>query len=225
MIDEKLKKVLGEIKTYHTKSAALKDASKKQQNDKAFADSVDGMLLSMNKISQASKLKFKPEDSVLDTIEETLNNLEETIEFGEVDEDQLSRAAGKVKRISTELKREWTGFHQRQMVTQSGKINLISRLSTDPSEMNLISIRMNQAASWDNLHVTAPNGKSVFENYVSSIDRLQQAESDLHLSSGIRAFLSKVNKGTAGIDDINPEIIDWIKEQKLEKIFSIKYSS
>lgn len=225
MIDEKLKKVLGEIKTYHTKSVAMKDASKKQQNDKAFAESVDGMLLSMNKISQASTLKFKPEESVLGSIEETLDSLEEAIEFGEVDEDLLVRASGKAKRISTDLKREWSGFHQRQMIIQNGKISLVLRLSADPSEMKTISIRMNQAASWDNLHVTASNGKSVFENYISSIDRLQQAENDLHLSSGIRAFLSKVNKGTAGINDITSEVTAWIKEQKLEKFFSIKYSS
>lgn len=225
MIDEKLKSVLGEIKTYHRKSSAIKDAVKKQQNDEAFAESVDGMVISINKISQASKLKFIPDDSVLDNLEEILNNLEETIEYGEVDEDLLNRVSLKTKRTNTELKREWNSFYQKQMLTQSGKLNLISRLSADKTTLDEINRRMNQAASWDNLHVVASNGESVFDNYVSSIDSLEQTENDLHLSPEIRSFLSNVNKGTAGIDDITPEIIAWIKEQKLEKVFSIKYSS
>lgn len=225
MIDESLKTVLSEIKIYHNKTAALSNAVKKQQNDLAFTESVDNMVLSVNKISRASKLNFIPEDSVLNNIEEVLNNLEETIEYGEVDEDLLGRTSGKAKRINAELRSEWNGFYQKQMLTQAGKIKLVSQLSVDKTALNAINNRMNQAASWDNLHTIDSNGKSVFDNYVSSIESLQQAENDLHLSPGIRSFLSKVNKGTAGISDITPEIIAWIKEQKLEKVFSIKYAS
>ena len=225
MINERLKNALGEIKTYHKKSTAMQDAAKKQQNDKAFSETVDSMVVSINKISQASKLNFIPEDSVLDSLQETLDNLEETIEYGEVDEDLLSRVSLKTKKTNTELRNEWNGFYKKQMLTQSGKINLVSRLSTDKTSLNIINTQINQAASWDNLHVVASNGKSIFDNYVSSIDSLQQKENDLHLSPGIRFFLSKVNKGSAGINDITPEIIAWIKEQKLEKVFSIKYSS
>ena len=170
-------------------------------------------------------MKFIPSEDVLDSIDEVLKGLEDTIEYGEVDEDLLSRTSGKAKKTNNDLKREWSDFYQKQMLTQSGKIKLVSGLSADKSWLDEIRLRMNLAASWDNLHLEASNGKSVFDNYVSSCDTLRQTENDLHLSPGIRSFLTKVNNGEAGIDDITPEIIAWIKEQNLEKVFSIRYSS
>ena len=38
MIDEQLKQALIDIKTYHNKSAALKDVATKKQNDQAFSE-------------------------------------------------------------------------------------------------------------------------------------------------------------------------------------------
>lgn len=225
MINERLKSVLSEIKTYHKKSTAMKDVATKQKNDMSFSESVNTMFMSITKISKASKLKFIPSEDVLDSLDEVLKGLEDTIEYGEVDEDLLSRTSGKAKKTNNDLKREWSDFYQKQMLTQSGKIKLVSGLSADKSWLDEIRLRMNLAASWDNLHLEASNGKSVFDNYVSSCDTLRQTENDLHLSPGIRSFLTKVNNGEAGIDDITPEIIAWIKEQNLEKVFSIRYSS
>lgn len=204
--------------------ASAQDAQKKARNDQDYFAIVSDLSNAVEKMSEASsKLGFKPSEDTIQIVEESISMLEKVIDADVVDEVELNSAQQQIRRkLLPKSKDEWKKFYQSKVSKTRAKLSSVNSLISDRNKVIEIKKQIDAAEEWSGL-LLKDNG--VLDQLKNAIEAVDQIEASLDLSDDVRKFLEQVTKGRAKVTDLNIEIIEWIRKEKLEDKFAINFKN
>lgn len=224
-ITEQLDTALSEMKLYHDQMEKAADIEKKKKIDQNFKDNISVLYMHLNKIRQAkTQLKFTLTDDVMKDIEETISALESCVGNGMLDDEKLSKTNYTIKNIDKSLDTEWTSYFEKKKREEVGKLDFILQLTDEKQKFKKIKERISTVDKWSTLHLSSGKSTSKLDAFSQGIQDTEKEMNSLNLNSEITQFLTKVTNEKATVNDLNDQVIQWIKDQKLEKTFGIRFS-
>lgn len=224
-ICEQLESALKELNRYQEQKDELADKEKRARDDQKFRENVIGLSLNIVKIQKAQqKVQFQTSDEILKDIEDTIETLEACVSDGWIDDEELSKSYYSLRNIDKSLNTEWSSFYEKKKRAETGKLDFILQLTDDKPKFTKIKNKLNTVDKWGSLQIADTKGSTRLDDFSYGMNETDKAMSSLNLNDEIRQFLSKVTNGKATIIDLDDQIIKWIKEQKLEKTFRIRFN-
>lgn len=207
------------------KEIAIQDAERKAKNDGDFEKLTSEFASSIKKIKSAhDELGYSVTDETLQLLDDSLHKLKETIEAGVVDEDELSTVKQQISRkVNPALTKEWREYHSKKTNGVISKLVTIGSLAPDKNHIEKIRENISDSDDWNTLAETVSANTTRITRLKANIDEVNRIEEDLNLTDDIKQFISLVTRGKAKITDLNEEILAWIRKEKLEEKFAIRF--
>lgn len=216
-----------QLKKLDAREASAQDAQKKAKNDQDYFSVVSELSNAVEKISEASsKLGFKPSEDIIQIAEDSISLLEKVIDADVVDEVEFNVAQQQIKRkLLPKSKAEWKKFYQPKVTKTRAKLSSVNSLISDRNKVILIQKQITNAEEWTGLLLKDNGVQTRLDQLKNAIESVDQIEASLDLSDDVRKFLEQVTKGRAKVTDLNIEIIEWIRREKLEDKFTINFKN
>lgn len=185
--------------------------------NKAQQDAVDGRYrLLISQINQNTHVLsflntetgFKPSDEITADYSKLFEQLKVVISTGFADNDELKEAENIYKSIHNTLKKEWPKFYNNYTNTTLSTLKVISGI--DPVKVSSCIFDIQTGAIWGN------DIKS-YKQMAKGIQNARALVEHLQLDQKIVAFLQKMNSGKATLEDLNDDVLSWIRIEALEK--------
>lgn len=224
LLMEEIDDTIKQLKKLDAQESSAHDAKTKVKNDKDYSKLVQDVLNTIEKMDQSSSLiEFIPSDETLKLTDEAILKLENVIHFDEVDETELNLAKKQNNELTVRLSKEWKKAYQSKVAKTRAKLSSISSLIEEKNKINRIQNQIVNASEWTGLLFKDNGNQTRLECLKQAIEEVDQIEGDLDLSEGVRAFLERVTKGKARVTELTPEIMMWIKKEKMEDKFTINF--
>ena len=185
--------------------------------NKAQQDAVDGryrlLISQINQNTQVlsflnSDTGFKPSDETAADYSKLFEQLKVVISAGLADNDELKKAEQMYKSIHNSLKKEWPKFFNKYTNSTLGTLKVISGI--DPITVSSCIYDIQTGAVWGN----------DLKSYKQMVKGMQNAGAlieHLKLDQKIVVFLQKMNSGKATLEDLNDDVLSWIRIEALER--------
>lgn len=224
LLMEEIDDTIKQLKKLDAQESSAHDAKTKVKNDKDYSKLVQDVSNTIEKMDQSSSLiEFIPSDETLKLTDEAILKLENVIHFDEVDETELNHAKKQNNELTVRLSKEWKKAYQSKVAKTRAKLSSISSLIEEKNKINRIQNQIVNASEWTGLLFKDNGNQNRLECLKQAIEEVDQIEGDLDLSEGVRAFLERVTKGKARVTELTPEIMMWIKKEKMEDKFTIDF--
>lgn len=224
---DKIESTVKQLKKLDAQESSAQDVQKKAKNDNEYSQIVSELSNAVMKISEASsKLGFIPTEESLQIVEDSISMLEKVIYADVVDEVELISAQQEIRRrLLPRLSNEWKKFYQPKVSKTRAKLSSVSSLISDKNKVVIIQKQIADAEEWTGLLFKVNGNQTRLEQLENAIESVNQIEASLDLSDDVRRFLEMVTKGRAKVTDLNTEIIEWIRKEKLEDKFAINFKN
>ena len=227
MLTDEIRKTVKNMKKLDTVESAVQNAEKKAKNDSDFSNLVSEFIISVLKLSEASKqLGFKVSPETLESIEEGIRKIEDVISSGVVDEIKLVSTKQHInKKVNPSLSKEWQEFHQKKTAGLSAKLSSMGGLIPDPNQIVIIKQNITNGSDWLGLSLKDDGVHTRLDLLKEGISQVEQLEHGLNLSDEIKDFIVRVTSGKARVTDLNQTIIEWIIKENLTEKFVIRFKN
>jgi len=226
MLQEELSKTIKMMKKLDTVEHAAIDAEKKKKDDSDYCGIVADFYNSIKKVSIATnKLDYTISGENIQLLEECAEQLDSVIEAGVVDSETLNKSRFMIKKVEPNLSKEWKSFYQKKTTGSISKLNSLGKLAHDSEWVNNSRQLISNASEWNGLLLEDDGNNSRLDLFIREIDEIDKLEQNLNISDEIKEFLVLVTTRKAKICDINEDVIDWIKNERLEDKFVICFNS
>ena len=203
---------------------AAHDAEKRKKNDSDYASIVSDLYSSISQVSKAkTEMGYSISDETIQLLEEGIEKVEGVIESGVVEDSALGSSRQIIRKITPCLNREWKNYHQKKVSLSMRKLNTLGKLADDTAWVEKTKKNINNAEEWESLSTLEDGTNSRLDLFIESLEAVNQLEKKLDLSPEIQEFLDSVTYGRAKASDISPNVIEWIKNEKLEDKFVISF--
>ncbi len=227
MLMDSLSQSIKKMKQMDIVENAALDAEKKAKNDADYRMVVVDFLNTVNKLRQAvNTMDYTITGEIVQCIEECMDQLDEVVTAGIVDEDTLSNARQQISRkVNPNLAKEWKTYYQKKTKSSLSKLNTLGKLADSPDMIESIRTNISNGSEWAGLSLADDGVHTRLSLFKDSIDKIDELEEDLNLNDEIKAFIVKVTNRKARITDISPAIIEWIQKENLDEKFVINFKS
>lgn len=225
MLLDELESTQKRLKQLDKIESAIQDADKKAKNDRDFSALTSNCCNSIRLFKYAhEEIGYTLSDETLQLLSEILQKLQDTIEDGVVDENLLSATRKQINnKLNASLTKEWRDFYGKKKSSVIGKLTTIGSLAPDKDHINLIRQYITDSSEWSTLSEPVNSKTTRIVRFKTSVDEVNQIEENLNLTEEVKQFIALVTNGKAKITDLNDDIFSWIKEEKLEDKFEIKF--
>jgi hypothetical protein len=122
-----------------------------------------------------------------------------------------------VEMLSRVIKDEWGRCSESFAGPTLQLLTILENLTENPEEAKEIKGKITS------YHVIRPKSKKDVEAYMTYVKRGQVIVNSLDVNDHITLFLSKVSRGTATVVDLNPEIMQWLSNKKLQNKIRVRF--
>lgn len=140
--------------------------------------------------------------------------LESSTCYGDAEKESVSQAEEMFKNIQAGTKREWTKYFDGLTKKTKGTLGIIREIDSKKVDDCLRMIQ--NAAGWT-------IEKAVFEQLRQALNGAEVLIQGLSLDSDIKEFLSKMSRGQATMEDLNEDIMEWIRNGKFESRIRLSF--
>ena len=118
--------------------------------------------------------------------------------------------------IHTQIKLTWKSAAKKYSEGIKGYLSMIGGLSENPQRVRTLIDNIDKAVSKE------PT-RNVIISLIENVAEAKSITDTFALNKNIEAFLQKVSLQQATVDDLNPIIMDWLKEKHLTKKLYLKF--
>ena len=125
------------------------------------------------------------------------------------------------KKVKPALTKEWNTFYQGKTKGIGNKLSTISNLVHDKERISRIREGIVNASNWSSIIEKDASEQTTCSKFKQAIYDVDHLEDELNLNDSIKAFVTKVMKGTARLTDVDEDILDWINSENLQDMFVV----
>ncbi|MCM1187983.1 MAG: hypothetical protein NC541_01650 [bacterium] len=204
-------------------NAAL-DAEKKAKNDTDYKTVVGDFSNTVYKLQQTvSVFDYAVSRETVQNLEECIDKLDNIVSSGVVDAEALSGARQQIRKINSNLTKEWREYYRKKTQSSISKLNTLGNLVSDKEIISALRENISNGGEWSGLSLSDDGIHTRLALFKSAIERIDELEESLNLSDEIKGFIVKVTLGKARVTDVTPAIIEWIKKESLDDKFVISF--
>lgn len=119
--------------------------------------------------------------------------------------------------IENQLKEEWKKYYSKNTRVILQTLSNIKPFFYDETEVERIILALKKFES------TWPINRGKYDLYRENINLAKNKIKELELTEDIRIFISKIIANNATIQDLTPNILKWIKDNKYENKIKLKF--
>lgn len=151
---------------------------------------------------------------ILELIDKYIQNINDSVILSKNDADKIQM---KLNEIETPLKNEWSEYVDKNIQNAKNLINMISPLIGEYKSQNLIEDIENYKNRW-------PVSEREIIKFKSNLSKCEEAIKELDITEEVQEFLLRVMDGIATIENLNEEILYWIKQHNFSTKLYINFS-
>ena len=119
--------------------------------------------------------------------------------------------------IESQLKVEWKKYYEKNTRVILQTLSNIKPFFNDETEIERIILNLKKfESSW-------PINNLKYNLFIDNINLAKNKIKELELTEDIRIFISKIIANTATIEDLTPNILKWIKDNKYENKIKLRF--
>lgn len=161
-------------------------------------------------------MQFQLSDAVLSDLENLLTEQKAMIRSGGAEKDAINQAETDFKSIQQSIKKEWS---KQYLILTNATISTLQVISgIDSEHVSKCLEGIARGAVW-----TTSIGD--FKTMECSLSEAKTLISELGLDQQIIAFLQKMNNGKATVMDLDDNVLQWLKEESLDKRVKLSFTS
>ena len=227
MITDSINNTVKHLNALQILESSIKDAEKKENNDREYGDVVSSVATSLKKVEVArNDLEYHVTRDAYDLLVDTVDGLQKVIEAGAVESDSFSKLKYSVShKLNPVLKSEWDSFHAKQSSRVKGKLNTVRDLVDNTEDVKKIDETVENTADWDNISTLGLNHNLSIERLSYAIKEVDNLVDELNLSPAVNEFIQKVSGGHATVADVTPEVMEWITSKGMCNRFVIRFGN
>lgn len=193
-----------------------KNAELQRQINNDFSKSVDYICNEVDELVNARKItSFLPEQNVIQEIEVILDTLSGFNDDAPADANDIKKLEKGIARIQEEVESLWRDFYNEKTSQTISLLRILENAS--PQKTRLCIDKIESGKKW-------PGTDSSKERMVEGLKNANEIITSLNVNSEIVEFLQKMNRREATLQDIDEKILDWLKDNALEKNIRLTFA-
>lgn len=196
---------------------AFHDAQKQEKNDRIYEVAVDESYIIVDAVSKAmAQFQFSVSVEIRNKIGMILESCIDAVSRGLVEDAAVNNIQKEIISIKKVILQEWS-IHYHQVADQ--KLNMLETvkgIAPEKEKVDYASNKIKFGASWE------------FKQ--SNLDKmekgLQEAENileNLGLNDDVTEFLRKVAAGSATVNDLTPNVFNWLMDKNMSSKLAISF--
>ncbi len=179
------------------------------KKNNTFFDSYGEFMKSLQSVVVVRKVfGFSLSETTAILLNEILQITEETFKNQKVI--NPSGYYNKVRNLISELSAEWNQYIVQQSAELKGELEIVKQVSTEKSKIDTLLRRMRACQQWPVTNETAIS-------YTAAVHEAKDLFGDMKFDSHISEFLQKVNTHEATLMDLTPDVMEWLKNEGLDR--------
>ncbi len=203
------------VKQFALSVAMAKKNDEQKRIDAKFNSAIKDIDVELDRISYTSDMtNFVCPGEIIDGLKELIDFCRSAINNSFVTEQQVFKIKDDTKKIKKKLSEEWNEYYE----SETKSLKEILELSRNIAGININSLLVNlqQSKDWE-------ANKIIREKMMDSIEKAKDLINKLGLNENIIAFLRKMVNQEATLQDVDDEILKWIKDENLESKIKINF--
>ena len=157
------------------------------------------------------------ENLSLKSIVDKLKEIQEHIDYDQVDDREGTQVHLVIDKIESQLKMEWKNYCQ---LMTNGVITTLTNVKpffTDEDEINII---INTLMGYENMW---PINREKYDRFIENIELAKNKIDSLELTDEVRRFIRRITSNNATLSDLTPDILKWVKDNGYESKIKLKF--
>lgn len=218
MIIELLDDCINDMKEVHRLEELYKQKEYHERLEKNLIRIINENDLLMNKVKLINaKVGFCLSSENVELALKVLDKIEVHIRDNNITEDLIRDLSYKNKVLLENIPRDWERFYTEKTEKVISMLETIRDIAVDRKKIDYTIGKIQKAKSWMNLEEN-------IELYVRGMKDANDLITELDLDDIEIAFLKKVTSGTATINDLSENILEWIRRSDIGGKLLIKFA-
>ncbi|RFU70011.1 hypothetical protein [Bacillus sp. V59.32b] len=138
-------------------------------------------------------------------------------DLAKLNRDEVSSFQRTLKKLDDHWKMRWTVYVQNKNQDLIGLLERLKNIVSNPQEIEQLIMYLKQ------FETVWPVSSAKLSRYHEYLAQANKVVSDMNASQGVQEFIGKVAANNATIEDLNDEVISWLREQQLTNKLFIKF--
>ena len=147
---------------------------------------------------------------------EAISSCGQGLAEGSLGNDSVASLQSAVKAAGTEINALWQRVAPSYSEGTAGYLAMIAGLTDNPKEAKELSEKIISTGA---LNISVKNINALSED----VRKAKHITDNFSLKPNIEAFLKKVSSGKASVEDLSPEVQDWLNAKGLKKKLKISF--
>lgn len=166
-----------------------------------------------------SLLSSHPEVFMKPDLSQVIYKIDELLTTFEIDpkQNRINNLVREIRPHDEEWKQKWFSYAKVQSEEVIRGLNSIKKVASSADDINYIIDGLERLTSkW-------PISESNISQFSKYLVQSREKLTNLNATPGVRQFLEQVANNKATIEDITPEVIEWLKENKFSSNIKISF--
>lgn len=215
-ITEELEKENEKIKKTSQELDRSKNAELQRQINNDFAQNVDYICNEVDEIVNAKKItSFVPNEDIIQEIEGTLDALSGFDDDTPAGANDIKKLGKEITQIHEEMDSLWSDFYNIKTGQTISMLRVLEKVN--PQKTRLCIDKIESGKKWSGTY-------SNKERMEEGLKNANEIITSLNVNSEIVDFLQKMNRKEATLQDIDEKILEWIRDNELEKNICLSFT-
>lgn len=164
-------------------------------------------------------------DQLVTKVKRAVNKLKEINDDIPSDKNELNFIKGQVNDIARSAKGEWDTFYSKTASAVNARLQILRRFELDSNDLDFLMKNLAEGKEWGMLGTNSENYTNIprIDSFQRAVSKVNQEFDNLQIDEEIDNFIHKVTAGTAGINDLTDHVLQWIKDNKFNNVFQVKF--
>ena len=196
------------------------DVQKQEKNDKIFSNVVSENHLMVKVVTNSmSQLGFVISQETRGKVIGLLKSSYDAVSRGLIQESTANYLQKEVFNIKKAILQEWSNYYHRVADQKINMLQTIKGIAPEREKVDYASNKIKLGASWDFKQDNLDKMEKGLQEADEIINSLGFGED----GAEILVFLKKVASGKAGVHDLTPDILNWLKENNMTSKLAVSF--
>lgn len=196
------------------------DVQKQEKNDKVFSNAVNENHLIVQAVTNSmSQLGFVISQETRNKVIGLLKSSSDAVSRGLVQESTANYLQKEVFSIKKVILQEWIEYYHKIADQKINMLQTIKGIAPEREKVDYASNKIKLGASWDFKQDTLDKMEKGLEEAEEIINSLGFGQD----GAEILDFLKKVAAGKASVNDLTPDILKWLMDNKMTSKLAVSF--
>lgn len=154
----------------------------------------------------------------LDSICNELEKIKNSINNNRIEGRECSFLSSKIGDLNRKLNLKWKRYYDEKTVGINKTLRNIKPFFNDLDEINIL---MDNLEKFEKIW---PINRKRYEDFENTISFAKEKINKLNLTDEIKNFINKITANNATLEDLTPNVMEWIKDNSYEDKIKLRFS-